>query len=369
MVNKDDARDRGPGMRGRVGEFYYRSGLLRPLQRARALLRQDLRILAYHRVLTLPDPDAFDFDLELISASAEQFREQMQLVKRNFHPMRLGDVVAALDAEERLPADTVVVTFDDGYDDNYHVAYPILRELGVPATFFVSTGLVDSGQPFAFDWLVYMILRTPVASISLPELALELPTPAGRTARRALAAEVLYRLKELDDATQLALIERLEHEWQMPRDVASRECHPMNWQQLREMQAAGFEIGSHGVLHRMLSKLSKPELEIELRDSKTTLELELGNRATLLAYPVGGDRAFDARVMAATQAAGYELACSYICGTNPQPIINRYALYRLPVERVMGLGWFAAMLTLPGLMSYPTVSHAARAVQGLECFS
>jgi peptidoglycan/xylan/chitin deacetylase (PgdA/CDA1 family) len=346
------------GTRARLAKLCYRSGMLRPLQQLRSWWKKDLRILAYHRVLTLPDPAAFDFDLELISTSAESFRQQMQLVKERFRPMRMADVLTHLDAGKPLPADAVVVTFDDGYDDNYRVAFPILRELGVPATFFVSTGYIDSGRPFAYDWLVYMLLHTPSTRLMLPELRMDVPIPPDRAGRRALAGKVLSGIKSLDDSEQLSLIARLERDWQMPRDAAPVHCRPMSWAQVREMHAAGFEIGSHGMHHKMLAKLPADELDIELHESKAALERELNQPATLLSYPVGGDRAFNESVVQATRDAGYRLACCYVCGTNPLPLTNRYALRRLPVEREMGLGWFASMLTLPDLMSYPTVSHA-----------
>jgi peptidoglycan/xylan/chitin deacetylase (PgdA/CDA1 family) len=356
-----------PGIRERLGELCYSSGLLRALQRMRAWVRQDLRILAYHRVLTLRDPNAFEFDLDLVSASADGFREQMQLLQRHFSPMALGDVVAALDAGTRLPANAVVVTFDDGYDDNHRVAYPILRELGVPATFFVSTHHIDSGRPFAYDWLVHMILRAPVPRLALPELELDLPMPPRRAGRRQLASQVLRRMKGFDDATQSSMIARLEHEWQMPRDAGHPDCRPMSWDALREMRSSGFEVGSHGVGHCMLAQLPPEQLEAELVESRAALERELGEPVTVLSYPVGGDLAFDRRVMEATMAAGYRAACSYICGTNPQSALNRFALHRLPVERAMGTGWFAAMLALPELMGYPTVSRLGKPAQDPAC--
>lgn len=351
-----DQMELRPGMRVRLGEFCHRNGLLRMLQQARSWLYQDLRVLAYHRVLTVTDAEQFDFDLELVSATVDRFRRQMLLLKQRFRPMRLEEVVAAMDAGERLPADAVAVTFDDGYDDNYRFAFPILQELGIPATFFVSTGHVDSGQPFAYDWLVHMILRTSADELAMPELDLALPMPHDRPARRLLAQQVLSRLKDIDGTSQSAAIARLESAWELPATIHS-DCRPMNWAQLREMHAAGFEIGSHGVHHRMLAKLPQAEMETELRDSKATLERELGAPTALISYPVGGGTAFDERVVQATVAAGYRAACSYICGTNPARAPDRYALRRLPVERDMGPGWFEAMLTLPELMSYPSISR------------
>jgi peptidoglycan/xylan/chitin deacetylase (PgdA/CDA1 family) len=356
------------GIRERLGELCYSAGLLSPLQRVRSWWHKDLRILAYHRVMALPDPDSYDFDLELISATPEGFREQMLLVKERYRPMRLSDVAAAIDAGHALPPDTVVITFDDGYDDNYHIAFPILQELGIPATFFVSTGHIDSGRPYAYDWLVHMILMTSASRLELPELGMDMPMPVGRAARRALATSVLDHMKEISALAQAGMIRRLEKEWRMPSDAAvPADCRPMTWDQLREMHAAGLEIGSHGVNHWMLSKLPLDELEREVRDSRDALLRELGPMPLLMSYPVGSNRAFDRQVIEVTRNAGFDVACSYISGTNPQPAANRYSLYRLAVERYIGKRWFAAMLTMPGLINHPTPAHLATPDEAPSC--
>ncbi len=186
---------------------------------------------------------------------------------------------------------------------------------------------------------------------------MDMPMPHDRYLRRSLAGTVLQNMKSIDAIAQEAMIARLERDWQMPSNTTPDDCRPMTWDQLREMHADGFEIGSHGVHHRMLAKLPHDEMKNEVRLSKATLDSELGSPAVLMSYPVGGDRAFDDHVMDATRDAGFELAVCYICGTNHQPLSNRYSLYRLPVERMMGPGWFAAMLALPNLVSYPTVSR------------
>jgi peptidoglycan/xylan/chitin deacetylase (PgdA/CDA1 family) len=357
MLTQEEGHGRASGIRGRVAELCYSTGALHSLQRVRSWWQKDLRILAYHRVMPLPDPDRFDFDLELISTTPERFRAQMLHLKQHFLPLRLSDVAAALDANDSLPPDAVVVTFDDGYDDNYRIAYPILRELGIPATFFVSTGHIDSGKPFGYDWLVHMILLTTATRLVLPELGMDVPMPSDRDLRRSLAGTVLQKMKSIDAIAQETMVKRLEQEWQMSSSARPEDCRPMTWSQLREMHAAGFEIGSHGVHHRMLAKLPRDRMKDEVQQSKTTLERELDAPASLMSYPVGGDRAFDVDVMNATREAGFLLATCYISGTNPHPASNRYALCRLPVERMMGLGWFAAMLALPSLISYPTVSR------------
>ena len=353
MVTRGGKGSARSGKRERLVDVCYGAGLLPAIGQLRGLLRHDLRILAYHRVLDVADPDTFDFDLELISASSDQFREQMRLVNRRMHPLRFDEVLAIVDSGKRLPADAIVITFDDGYDDNYRIALPILRELGIPATFFVSTGHIDSGLPYAYDWLVHMICVTLETRLDVPEVDLLCVLPAARAQRREIAADLLDRIKWLDDVHQSALISRLEGEWQMPRAIHPG-CRPMTWDQVRQMQADGMEIGSHGVGHRMLAKLSSEETRAEVSDSKEVLERELGRPVNVLSYPVGGTDAYNERVIAAAMAAGYRLACNYVTGTNPLPLTNPFELHRLRVERGLSAASFAGMTAWPEVFGYRT---------------
>lgn len=336
------------GRRQALARISHRAGLLPPLARARAVLRDDLRILAYHRVLETVPP-AFSFDLELVSAWAERFREQMALIRRRFHPMRFDEVLACRDAGRRLPRNAVLVTFDDGYDDNYRVAYPILHDLGLSAMFFVATGHIDSGVPFSYDWLVHMVCVTDADALSVAELEIDCALPPDLVRRRAIAARVLDRIKALEEGAQARIIARLAREWRLPIPSRHPDCRPMSWSQLREMQDDGMEVGSHGVNHRMLAKLPPELMKAELVESRRRIGVELGRPAQVVSYPVGGHDAFNRQVEVAARAAGYEMACSYLAGTSRPTAESLFALRRLPVERHMDQAWFEAVVALPEL--------------------
>jgi peptidoglycan/xylan/chitin deacetylase (PgdA/CDA1 family) len=158
------------------------------------------------------------------------------------------------------------VTFDDAYA-NLSCAVPILERLGIRATVFAVSGFTDDGRRF-----------------DVPELADE------------LAAH--------------------------PEALAT-----MSWDELRDLAARGFEIGSHTATHPHLPRLSDAELERELVDSRARLEEELGRPCTLLAYPYGEH---DARVHACARRAGYEAAFVLRAGAergNPFAV-PRVDLYR-----------------------------------------
>ena len=318
----------------------------------RGWLGEDVRILAYHRVLESIEPDGFSFDLDLISASAEAFKAQMLHVRRYFQPMRFDELADLLDHGKRPPRGALLVSFDDGYDDNYRVAFPILQELGMSAMFFVSTGHIDTGMPYPYDWLVYMLCSTGNQRLRIPELVLDIDLPPERAARRQLARWLLHHIKTYDADTQRCVIANLEQQWNLPRAQGHPQCRPMSWNDLRAMRAAGMEIGSHGVDHHMLSKLPPWRMYQEVENSKRQIECELGMRVDVLSYPVGGSDAYDPAVMHAARAAGYRLACSYRSGADAVTVETQYQLRRLPVERQMDAPWFEAMMALPEVFGY-----------------
>lgn len=323
--------------------------------RMRAALCRDVRILAYHRVLPSAEPSGFSFDLDLVSASSEAFRRQLAIVRRRFAPMRFDELADCLDRGRPVPSRAVLITFDDGYDDNYRIAFPLLREAGLSAMFFVSSGHIASGRPYAYDWLVHMLCTTPQSRLHAPELGIDCPLPAGPdalAARRQLAGQMLDRIKTLDAEGQQALVDRLQREWNLPDAAGHPDCRPMTWAQLREMHAAGMEIGSHGVDHRMLAKLSPQAMRDEVAGSKQAIESALGAPVTAMSYPVGGRDAYNEAVMAAAREAGYRIACSYLAGCERLQPDARYQMRRLPVERHVDADWFEGMLSLPELFCH-----------------
>ena len=344
-----------PGRRERLARRAQSLGLLPLLRWIRGWSRHDLRVIAYHRVR---DMDAgFHFDPMLVSALPEVFREQMRYIATHFHPVGSAEVIAALDGGASLPRNAVLVTFDDGYDDNFHVAFPILRELGVPATFFVSTGHIDSGKPYVYDWLAYMVRSTTAPRLQVAALGIDQPFPDDPARRVLLVDHLLDRLKYLDDAGQQEVITTLEQAWNLPRLTGHVDCRPMTWDQLRAMQAAGMTIGGHGSHHRMLAKLPDRILCEEINDCQARLTAELGTPALTISYPVGGPDAYDERVIAAVRAAGFRLGFTYINGCNRWPLTERFSLRRMAIERSADMGWFPAMMAVPELFSHPSIAR------------
>jgi peptidoglycan/xylan/chitin deacetylase (PgdA/CDA1 family) len=165
------------------------------------------------------------------------------------------ELVAAARGDRPIRGVEFHVSLDDGFDNNYRNAFPVLEDLGIHAAFFVPTAFVDA-----------------------------------------------------KDADVLA-------GWWMRGQVR----HPtrfMTWSWLREMAAAGHEIGSHTRHHERLSEISvdRPRLRDEIEGSKRELENGLGRPCRYISWPYGTYADFDAVTRDAVRAAGYAACFSAVRG-------------------------------------------------------
>lgn len=315
----------------------------------RSVLIKDLRVLAYHRVLADFDEVKFPFDLELISARADEFDWQMAYVAKNFQTVSCAEVAEAIAGGKPLPKRALMVTFDDGFCDNHDVVFPILRRHQVKALFFLSTGYIGTRQLFWFDWLVHLLLHTTVPRIRLDALDTTLEINGCWAHRRRVAMGLLRQLKRTSESKRLQVMEQLE----LMADVSSAsvpvdQSIAMTWNDIRTMSAAGQEFGSHTVTHPILSRIADPQhLQLELDVSKTTIERETGTPVLSLAYPVGSSDAVSAEVLDATAQAGYQFAFTYQSGTNPRLADQRFGLKRIRIERYTTRNMFITALEMP----------------------
>lgn len=327
-------------------------GAHRVIELARGKMQRELPILAYHRVLDIASEDAFPFDPELISASAEGFAWQMEYVKRRYQPITFSAAIDMIDGKIGWPERPIIITFDDGYDDNYYHAFPILASLNVPATIFVSTGYIGTDMPFWFDYVAHILWRAPAGPVFTGNLGLELEIDHGQSSRRAGAAALVRALKRVSNRERLSFLQEFKNRYD---DIADRECmflsRPLDWKQIREMSSSGIEFGSHTVSHPILSRLDDQELEHELAESRRILELHLDRPAEVLAYPVGGAEEFNETVIKAARSAGYRLGVSYMHGVNCIEQLDHFRLRRHRVERYTRPSYFSGVLSLPEVFS------------------
>jgi peptidoglycan/xylan/chitin deacetylase (PgdA/CDA1 family) len=324
-----------PNKRAFLAQALERLGILTLLERTIARRRPGLIVLTYHRIAE-PGTDLF-YD-PVISATPEAFRTQIDWLARRTRVLTLDDLLAQVESGSPWREPAMLVTFDDGYRDNFDLAVPILREHGVPATFFIPTAFFESPRLPWWDHVAYTIKQTTV-----PRLVVE-RDPAGdsppidinrETTTRALAVMKVIRAF-LDDTIA-------DHGWFLQRLAERAQVEPdatalgrqlfMTWDQVRELADSGpsLTIGSHAHSHRRLAALDENDQYRELAESKQILEDRLGRPASALAYPYGwaGTYTDETKVLAAS--AGYQLAFSSHEGVNRFSRFDRYEISRLGV--------------------------------------
>jgi peptidoglycan/xylan/chitin deacetylase (PgdA/CDA1 family) len=313
-----------------------------------------LTILTYHHVAD-NDP-ASPFDRNIADATPGQFRRQMEALARYGTPIGIDELLRALDGAP-LPRNPVMVTFDDGYRSCHDVALPILRAVGVRATFFVSTSFVSERRIYWWERIALLIhaTRRATAVLRYPEaMTLQLDDPSVADKLNALIKDT----RGLDIERFLAeLAAALGVEWNSQLEARHADDLIMNWDQVRALARAGMDVESHGRRHRVLQTLDDGALADELAGARRDLEAQLGRPVRAVAYPVGRRINSEHRIRSALIAAGYLIGMSNCSGVNRwwPPVLRRVApvdrfdLRRLATDRGMSDAMFLTQVAVPRL--------------------
>jgi peptidoglycan/xylan/chitin deacetylase (PgdA/CDA1 family) len=283
------------------------TGILRWLERRAT---RGHTILMYHRVL--PDDVCRSYPLPTLAMPIGAFREQVEFLASHCEVLPVGELAGRPEEQSPSARPRVSITFDDGYRDNYEIAAPILEAAGVRATFFVTTGFVETGGPLWFDLAIDLLSRAPSDELAQVARAYFEAADAERLcARSAHIPDWMELLKTLAPGNRSAFLDEIG------TAVGSADMRgrfdAMTPAHVAELARRGHEIGSHTVHHPLLPQLSDPELDLELAHSMQSLTDWIGRAPAGFCYP-NGDHS--ERVVDAVKRAGYRYACTVEPGIN-----------------------------------------------------
>jgi peptidoglycan/xylan/chitin deacetylase (PgdA/CDA1 family) len=263
---------------------------------------------------------------------AVELARQFQLLKSLANVVPLAEALQDLTASLPLPPRAVAITFDDGYRDNLDMAVPLLRQLELPATFFLVPGILSGEIQAWWETLAWAFQRSSKRSINWEEKRLPLDGPVQR---HRVFEGVAERLKLCNRAAREQAIEELVGAL-APAGPGPRLF--LDWDDARELARGGFTIGSHSEFHAILSQETPKEQHRDLLASRQQLERELQVPVDLFAYPNGRACDYDQDTMEAARQAGYSFAVTTISGSN-RPATPPYEIRRSIVEpQVSGIG-------------------------------
>lgn len=306
-------------------------------------------ILIYHRV------SDDDFDPQLLCVSLKNFAEHMRILRSAFRPCSLGSLTGPKHLNLFSPQ-KVVVTFDDGYADNLLNAKPILRQFGIPATVFVTTGFIGANDLPYWDELSNLFLE----SASLPsrlklsvkgetkiwEFSSEPPVDKSwnllqeSNIPRQDAYKVLCdHLRSLNAAERKETMSEIRT-WSGKTEPYSVAKRFMTHEELGLLTVDSMiEIGAHTISHPSLAALPEEEQRFEIVQGKFLLEEMSGRKVCSFAYPYGGRENFTPSTVRIIKEAGFESACSNFGGT-VNAGTDRYQLPRILIRNWSGDEFF-----------------------------
>ena len=317
-------------MRGKkelLADILFNSNLVNLFRRLP--IRNKLLVLNYHRVR--PNDPGFStaFDEALYNLNADEFARQIRWLKQNTRLFSERDLIdhfregGGQNGPTSRPC--VLITFDDGYRDNYDIVYPILREFEAPAVIFITTQMVHDRRLAWWDVIAYLIKQCGKPAIECCEQVFPMDDPGKRMAtaffqqrmKRERYEHTKYLLDELSDACGVP---------HPDLDLQDREI--MTWAQIREMAEHNIAIGSHTHTHRVLSTIPPNFQKEEMILSKILIEEQIGQPVFSISYPVG-ERQFIANETAEIAAScGYMFGFTTNTGVNDWRSIHPYRIRR-----------------------------------------
>ena len=323
------------------------SGLLRVLQRTKHSRNEDgdAVVLMYHRVVE-------DLSKELAHTQAgmmvtrDSFDRQLDLLRREYQVIPLSTLVKKLASGEKPEPRTVAITFDDGWRDNYTLAYPLLQKHQLPATIFLTTDYIGSERTFWFHkiglalataQLSHYELKYAVSKqceISGEEIPKEIEAAIAASRNSNALDSFLEALKSLHGATLEKIADTL---WGRlpPGKQSSMQRWMLNWDEVNAMSGGNIEFGSHGRSHRMATGIDQQELEREFRESREVIAGRTRQEVRLLAYPNGN---YNGAVIDVAKAAGYHGAVTTAFERTDPSMDRVFALRRIGIHEGMSVG-------------------------------
>lgn len=241
-----------------------------------------LTVLAYHRILDWTAPDFTDFEPN-VSASPDMFTEQMAYVSKNFNVISLDDLHYHIISGASLPERPLLITFDDGYLDNYEHALPVLKYHNFPAVVFIVTSRMTNPSPLWWDECAYYFHATDRTDADLPFLGYR--TFTSHEDRMETRDEQIEALKKIPETAKQQAMVGLSDVLEV--SLSARPPVFISWDQAREMVEAGVTCQPHTVNHPILTRIDSAEAFQQIQQSRQMIEQELGYEASAFAYPNG----------------------------------------------------------------------------------
>ncbi|MBL8089647.1 MAG: polysaccharide deacetylase family protein [Anaerolineales bacterium] len=308
----------------KILSFLHKSNATRLAQK---FFPNSLTVLNYHRIDYLENNQ--DMFQPNISATPPMFEWQMAFIKKWYRVISLQQLTDWLTNKAPMPPHAALITFDDGYADNYTNALPILKKYDLPAVIFLTTGYIASNRPFYWDLASYCFVHTQTDRVQFPDGAEKAWQSVEE--KKATLKSWIEAMKKLSENEKQTWVSQLPEALgvSIPHDFFENKM--LTWEQIREMRNANIEFGAHTINHPILTRISLTQAREEIIGSKQKIEQELEEPVTSLAYPNGMQTDFNTDIAAIAKEVGLASAFTLLSGPtlNSTAKKNPYTIRRI----------------------------------------
>ena len=261
-----------------------------------------MMVLCYHKICDV------GHDWNDIVTSPDTFRKQLEYINDTI------GFISVKELDKDLESDKVLLTFDDGFEDNYFNVLPILEEMKLPALFFATTATLEKREETWCNELVWLFLEGTEYPRSM-NLRVNEKKETYKTGTLKDRLEVYRSIRKYLLGAEIEIRNELFQEIRTYPGVnfpEKRNTHYMlSIEQLKRLaQSEYVTVGCHTVSHRSLALLSEKEQYEEIKNSKNVLESTLGRTIEYFAYPFGGIYDYSPKTVEILRNLGFSAAFS-----------------------------------------------------------
>lgn len=278
----------------------------------------------YHRI---GDKSQTAFDRAIFSCNEQAFEQQVLLLKNHFTVINTVELAELIASDKIVSERFAVITFDDGYLDNYTNALPILLKHNVQAVFYLATEFLSANKITWWDEIAYLLRLSQGMAYQLPRGIRQYHLEEVNIDKTI--QQIMTDIKQTKTLSVLDALDDIRAKFPLARQKLLSEDHKlfMGWKEAKELVTKGMEVGSHTLTHPILSQLNNQQHQEEVIESKRILEEMLQCSINSIAYPVGRYYCYNEKTFEFAESAGYNI------GFNNEPGFHRSIYHNLDINR------------------------------------
>ncbi|MDY6896069.1 MAG: polysaccharide deacetylase family protein [Thermotogota bacterium] len=280
----------------------------------------------YHRFSDKPEPFKIQQSI---------FENQIKFLKKRYNFISLKHYAEVLNGHrDDLPDNSIIITIDDGYQDNYTYAYPVLKKHKIPATIFLVADFINKKAWLWSNKLEFILKESKLTEFDFPMSTdtAQFRVDDFKNWHSTQLAMFDYCRTLSNSAKDNTLNDLAKHLGVDVPDEAVADFQPLTWAQVREMLNSGVDFGSHTCFHSILASVTSEELRHEIVDSKREIETKLQVNVESFCYPNGQPKDINENVIEALEQSGYNCAVTTVRGHNKIDDANRFLLKRMSIQ-------------------------------------